>query len=60
MILSPALMAIAIVIRILLGSPILFRQRRPGLHGELFTCLKFRTMTEARDAKVNCSRTENG
>ena len=50
-VLSPLLAAIAIVIRILLGSPILFRQRRPGLHGELFTCLKFRTMTEARDAK---------
>ena len=49
-VLSPLLVAIAIGIRILLGSPILFRQRRPGLHGQLFTCLKFRTMTEARDA----------
>ncbi|HXM63312.1 MAG TPA: sugar transferase [Terriglobales bacterium] len=48
--LSPALAAIAVVIRILLGPPILFRQRRPGLHGQLFTCLKFRTMTEARDS----------
>jgi lipopolysaccharide/colanic/teichoic acid biosynthesis glycosyltransferase/glycosyltransferase involved in cell wall biosynthesis len=50
MVLSPLLAAIAIVIRILLGSPILFRQRRPGLHGHLFTCLKFRTMKEDRDA----------
>ncbi len=49
-VLSPALVAIAIVIRIVLGSPVLFRQRRPGLHGQLFTCLKFRTMTDARDA----------
>ncbi len=49
--LSPALAAIAIVIRILLGSPILFRQSRPGLHGQLFTCLKFRTMTHAHDAE---------
>jgi lipopolysaccharide/colanic/teichoic acid biosynthesis glycosyltransferase len=49
--LSPALAAIAIVIRGLLGTPILFRQHRPGLRGQLFTCLKFRTMTEARDAQ---------
>jgi lipopolysaccharide/colanic/teichoic acid biosynthesis glycosyltransferase/glycosyltransferase involved in cell wall biosynthesis len=49
--LSPALVAIAVVIRILLGPPILFRQCRPGLQGQLFTCLKFRTMTEARDAQ---------
>lgn len=48
-VLSPALVAIAIVIRLLLGRPVLFRQRRPGLHGQLFTCLKFRTMTGARD-----------
>jgi len=49
-VLSPALVAVAIVIRIVLGSPVLFRQRRPGLYGQLFTCLKFRTMTDARDA----------
>jgi len=48
-VLSPLLAAIAIVIRIVLGSPILFRQSRPGLHGQLFTCLKFRTMKETRD-----------
>jgi lipopolysaccharide/colanic/teichoic acid biosynthesis glycosyltransferase/glycosyltransferase involved in cell wall biosynthesis len=49
-VLSPALVAVLIVIRIVLGSPVLFRQRRPGLHGQLFTCLKFRTMTDAHDA----------
>lgn len=50
-VLSPALAAIAVAVRILLGSPILFRQQRPGWHGRLFTCLKFRTMTETRDAE---------
>jgi lipopolysaccharide/colanic/teichoic acid biosynthesis glycosyltransferase/glycosyltransferase involved in cell wall biosynthesis len=49
-VLSPVLAAIAVVVRLLAGSPVLFRQRRPGLRGQLFTCLKFRTMTDARDA----------
>jgi lipopolysaccharide/colanic/teichoic acid biosynthesis glycosyltransferase/glycosyltransferase involved in cell wall biosynthesis len=49
-VLSPALAAIAVVVRLLAGSPVLFRQRRPGLRGQLFTCFKFRTMTDARDA----------
>lgn len=35
---------IAVAIRLTMGSPVLFRQRRPGLHGELFDVLKFRTM----------------
>ncbi len=48
-VLSPLLAAIAIVIRIVIGSTVLFRQSRPGLHGQLFTCLKFRTMKETRD-----------
>lgn len=49
--LSPALAAIAVAIRILLGSPILFRQVRPGYKARPFTCLKFRTMTDKRDAE---------
>ncbi|PYF01693.1 lipopolysaccharide/colanic/teichoic acid biosynthesis glycosyltransferase [Rhodopseudomonas faecalis] len=43
----PALV-VAILVRIKLGSPVLFRQSRPGRGGALFTMLKFRTMTDAR------------
>lgn len=49
-ILSPLLVLLALLVRIRLGSPILFRQQRPGLHGKPFTMYKFRTMTNARDA----------
>jgi len=46
-VLSPALLLLAAVIRWRLGSPVLFRQRRPGLRGRPFLLLKFRTMTDA-------------
>jgi lipopolysaccharide/colanic/teichoic acid biosynthesis glycosyltransferase/glycosyltransferase involved in cell wall biosynthesis len=49
--LSPLLAVLAALIRLRLGSPVVFRQRRPGWHGKLFTCLKFRTMSDARDAQ---------
>lgn len=52
-ILSPLLLAVAVLVRILLGKPVLFRQRRPGLHGLPFTCVKFRTMKETRDPAGN-------
>jgi len=48
--LSPVLALLTFLVRFKLGSPILFRQQRPGLHGQPFTLLKFRTMTDARDA----------
>ena len=51
--LAPAMGLIALAVRLRLGAPVLFRQRRPGLHGEPFTLLKFRTMTGARDAAGN-------
>lgn len=51
--LSPVLFVIALLVRIKLGSPIFFRQQRPGLYGRPFTLLKFRTMTDARDADGN-------
>ena len=44
------LLALAWLIRRKLGSPVLFRQVRPGLHGKPFTMVKFRTMTDERDS----------
>jgi lipopolysaccharide/colanic/teichoic acid biosynthesis glycosyltransferase len=47
----PVLLATALLVRIFLGSPVLFCQQRPGLHGAPFMMYKFRTMTEARNAQ---------
>lgn len=43
--LLPLLLLVALVVRVFLGSPVLFRQKRPGLKGQIFTMLKFRTMS---------------
>jgi lipopolysaccharide/colanic/teichoic acid biosynthesis glycosyltransferase len=48
--LSPLMLAVAIAVRANMGSPVLFRQQRPGLHGRAFTLLKFRTMREETGA----------
>lgn len=48
--LAPLLALIAVVIRIKLGAPVLFSQRRPGLGGQIFTLWKFRTMTDETDS----------
>jgi lipopolysaccharide/colanic/teichoic acid biosynthesis glycosyltransferase len=47
--LSPVLAVLALAVRTKLGTPVLFRQRRPGLHGRPFTLVKFRTMRDAQD-----------
>jgi sugar transferase EpsL len=47
--LFPILLIVACLIRIKLGSPIIFRQHRPGLNGKLFELYKFRTMTDECD-----------
>ena len=52
-ILSPVYIVVAVLIRFKLGSPIIFRQPRPGLNGEIFNILKFRTMLDATDASGN-------
>jgi sugar transferase EpsL len=46
---SPLLGIIALLVRLQLGTPVLFKQVRPGLYGKPFTIYKFRTMTDARD-----------
>ena len=47
--LSPVYVILIVLVRVKLGSPVFFRQKRPGLNGEIFTLYKFRTMTDARD-----------
>ena len=44
---------VAVLVRLKLGSPVLFRQKRPGKDGKIFTLYKFRTMTDKKDANGN-------
>ena len=50
---SPILLVVALLVRLKLGSPILFRQQRVGLDGEIFEMVKFRTMKDATDSQGN-------
>lgn len=52
-VLSPILFITAFLVRVKLGSPVIFKQERPGLNGEIFTLYKFRTMTDERDSEGN-------
>lgn len=52
-ILSPVMLIVAILVRIKLGSPIIFKQQRPGKDEKIFTLYKFRTMTDEKDEKGN-------
>ncbi|MCM1174287.1 MAG: sugar transferase [Blautia sp.] len=48
-VLSPVLLVLSVLVKVKLGSPVLFRQERPGKDEKIFTLCKFRTMTDARD-----------
>ncbi|GLB58986.1 sugar transferase [Cytobacillus sp. NCCP-133] len=50
-VLSPVLLIVALLVRTKLGSPVLFKQKRPGVNEEIFMMYKFRTMTDERDDK---------
>lgn len=49
-VLSPVYLFVAVLVRIKLGSPIIFRQKRPGLNEKIFTLYKFRTMTDDKNS----------
>lgn len=48
-VLSPVLIIVSLFVRLKLGSPVLFKQKRPGLNEKIFTLYKFRTMTDEKD-----------
>lgn len=48
-VLSPLMIIIALLVKIKLGSPVIFKQKRPGLNEKIFTLYKFRTMTDEKD-----------
>lgn len=48
-VLCPVIVLVALLVRVKLGSPVLFKQKRPGLNEEIFVMYKFRTMTDERD-----------
>lgn len=52
-VLSPVMLVVAILVRTKLGSPVLFKQERPGLNGKIFKLYKFRSMSDARDKEGN-------
>ena len=47
-VLSPVFLVVAVLVRIKLGSPVIFKQERPGLNEKIFTLYKFRSNTDER------------
>lgn len=52
-VLSPVYLVVAVLVRNKLGTPVIFRQARPGRNEKIFSLYKFRSMTDARDADGN-------
>nr|WP_305145949.1 sugar transferase [Extibacter muris] len=52
-VLSPILLIITILVKVKLGTPVIFKQNRPGLNNRIFTLYKFRTMTNMKDKNGN-------
>lgn len=52
-VLSPVMLVVAILVRLKLGSPVIFKQERPGKDEKIFSMYKFRTMTDQRDQQGN-------
>ena len=50
---SPVMLVVAVLVKIKLGSPVIFTQERPGLHEKIFLLYKFRSMSNAKDASGN-------
>lgn len=53
LVLSPVLLVVAVLVRVKLGAPVFFSQERPGRDGKIFRMVKFRSMSDARDAEGN-------
>lgn len=58
-ILSPVLLIVALLVRTKLGSPVIFKQQRPGKDEKIFTLYKFRTMTDEKDEEGNLLPDDN-
>ena len=56
----PVFLVIGLLVKIKLGSPVIFSQDRPGLRGKIFKLYKFRTMTQERGKTDSCFRTRTG
>ena len=52
-VLSPVLIVLAILVKVKLGGPVIFKQKRPGKNGKIFSLYKFRTMTNEKDENGN-------
>ena len=52
-VLSPVMLVVAVLVRVKLGSPVLFKQQRPGKDEKIFRMYKFRTMTDEKDEEGN-------